>query len=152
MTAEARAGAGPSSVSERFPAVPESASAARRLVTGWLRAQGADELMIDDVAITVSEACANAVVHAYRDAPPRSFEVSAESRGELVRVTVVDDGGGMEPRADSEGIGLGLALMAALSDSLEIAAGPQGAGTVVSMRFSPEGTRAREDMRSAPPQ
>jgi serine/threonine-protein kinase RsbW/stage II sporulation protein AB (anti-sigma F factor) len=52
-----------------------------------------------------------------------------------VTVVVADDGVGMNPRADSPGMGLGLPLIGNLADKLQIAPAPSGRGTEVRMRF-----------------
>jgi len=49
-------------------------------------------------------------------------------------VTVRDHGSGMAPRVDSPGLGVGLPVMAAIADALEIDT-PDGAGTIVRMTF-----------------
>ena len=106
----------------------------RHALRGLLEASGVPEERISDIALAVTEACANAVLHAY----PRSqgqFEVGADltPAGELV-VTVRDYGSGMAPRVDSPGLGVGLPVMAAIADALEIDT-PEGSGTVVRMTF-----------------
>ena len=126
-----------------FPAVASSVVDARISVTRWLYAARGDKLMIGDVAVAVSEACTNVVMHAYPDAEPGSFGVCAERDGEDVLVTVTDGGYGVAPRPDSPGVGLGLPLMAALTDAFEVSNPPDGSGTVIFMRFSPEGARTR---------
>ena len=125
----------------RYPAVPDSAAQARHLVAAWLRQSplaGQDRLK-DDIAVAVSEACNNAVVHAYRtsqgNGDGRTFRLVAELDGVTVTVTVSDDGDGMTPRSDSPGLGLGLPLIAAMSDDLKIGPAASGTGTVVTMRF-----------------
>ena len=96
-----------------------------------------------DIVLAVAEACTNAVVHGHRDAEKGSFRVVVRGVADVVRVTVIDDGCGMAPRPDSPGLGLGLRLMDALSDSLSIRPTGDGTGTVVSMTFTAEGARAR---------
>jgi serine/threonine-protein kinase RsbW len=132
-----------------YPAVAPAVTHARAQVTRWLRAGGDDEMMIGDVAVAVSEACTNAVLHAYRDGhangngdAPR-FCIATERAAEVVKVTVSDDGCGMRPRSDSPGLGLGVALMAALSDHMVVGTQPDGSGTVVAMSFSAAGSRSR---------
>jgi serine/threonine-protein kinase RsbW/stage II sporulation protein AB (anti-sigma F factor) len=49
-------------------------------------------------------------------------------------VTVRDHGAGLTPRVDSPGLGVGLPVMAAIADALEIDT-PAGAGTIVRMTF-----------------
>ena len=133
----------PAGVEHRYPAVVDSVGAARAAVTGWLSSVSADDLLIDDVAIAVSEACTNVVVHGYRDDAGGFFVVSAGLVEGQVRVTVSDDGCGMSPRPDSPGLGLGLAVIAALTDSFELRPGSEGGGTVVSMRFPADRAQTR---------
>jgi serine/threonine-protein kinase RsbW len=52
-----------------------------------------------------------------------------------VTVRVHDDGGGLHPRADSPGMGLGLPLIAQVADELEIGPAEGGRGTQVAMTF-----------------
>jgi serine/threonine-protein kinase RsbW len=90
-----------------------------------------------DVRLAVSEAVTNAVVHAYRErAEPGTVVVSVTvNDGEWIDVRVIDDGGGMAPRDDSPGPGLGLPLIHRLADRVEHRS-PSGApGTELFMRF-----------------
>ena len=124
-----------------FSAHPDRVSEARVSVTRWLDATSTRSThLLDDVALAVSEACTNAVVHAYRNeagqiADP-SFRVVAEQVGSDVQVTVSDTGVGLTPRVDSPGLGLGLPLIATLAKTVDIHAGAGGGGTVVSMLFA----------------
>jgi anti-sigma regulatory factor (Ser/Thr protein kinase) len=106
----------------------------RHALRGLLEASGVTEERISDITLAVTEACANAVLHAYTDARGQ-FEAAADlsPAGELV-VTVRDYGSGMAPRVDSPGLGVGLPVMAAIADALEIDT-PAGSGTVVRMTF-----------------
>lgn len=122
---------------------------ARRQLTHWLRSTGADELMVGDIAVAVSEACTNSVVHAYRDHPTAGggplplFRVAARRLGEAVAITVADNGSGMQPRPDSPGAGLGLPLIATLSDHVDVRTGADGTGSVVAMQFTAAGAHGR---------
>jgi anti-sigma regulatory factor (Ser/Thr protein kinase) len=131
------------SIDETYPAVVASVRLARASVGRWLRALGADELMGTDVVLAMSEACTNAVLHGHRDGAEGSFRVVVRGVEDQVRVTVIDDGCGMAPRPDSPGLGWGLPLMAALSDSLRVRPTAGGTGTVVSLTFTAAGARAR---------
>jgi serine/threonine-protein kinase RsbW len=86
----------------------------------------------------VSEAVSNAVLHAYRNAAePGSVLVVARIDGGALLVSVADEGCGMTARYDSPGLGSGLAIMAMLTDTLEIGARSAGrAGVLVRMRFA----------------
>lgn len=73
-----------------------------------------------DVALAVGEACANVVLHAYTDQPTGVLHVTGAVEGELVCITVADEGSGLSPRLDSPGLGLGLPIIARCSDRFEI--------------------------------
>jgi anti-sigma regulatory factor (Ser/Thr protein kinase) len=107
----------------------------RHALRGLLEAAGIADDRIADIALAVTEACANAVLHAYPDHNGR-FEVAATlpADGPLT-VTVRDQGAGLTPRVDSPGLGVGLPVMAAIADALEIDT-PTGAGTTVRMTFA----------------
>jgi serine/threonine-protein kinase RsbW len=130
-----------------YVATAASVPRARAGVAEWLHAAGSEELMAGDIAVALAEACNNAVVHAYRTTGANGngsrFRVDAERDGDTVLVTVTDSGVGMQPRHDSPGAGLGLPLMATLSDHVEMTAGPDGRGTAVSMRFTAAGAHRR---------
>jgi anti-sigma regulatory factor (Ser/Thr protein kinase) len=116
-----------------LPAVPQSASRARRAVLGALSGIAVDR---DAISLVVSEAVTNAVVHAYRDrAEPGHVRVSASLDDAGVAVKVADDGLGMRPRVDSPGAGLGVPLMADLADTFEVCSGDPR-GTRIAARFA----------------
>ncbi len=113
--------ADPIKLRERLPARPQSVGLLRTIVSDFAAGNGASERQRAAVALAVSEAVSNAVVHAYagRD-DPGVVAVDAEICDRTLRVAVCDDGGGMRPRIDSPGLGLGLGLIARLSDQLEL--------------------------------
>ena len=104
-----------------LPAVPGAASSARRAVGELATGQVGDA---EAVALAVSEAVTNVVVHAYRDkdpdAKPGEVHVTVTIDGEELLVSVADDGTGMRARSDSPGAGLGLPLIAKLADRFEV--------------------------------
>ena len=118
------------------PAVAENVAALRHAVVNLATDAGADDGVRTDLALAVGEACANVVVHAYPPGDVGPLIVQASIGGEEIVVTVVDQGQGMTPRPDSPGLGLGLPLIANLSDRLEIQEGPDGVGTQLEMVFS----------------
>jgi anti-sigma regulatory factor (Ser/Thr protein kinase) len=130
-----------------LPAVPQSASAARRAVLHALNGIAVDRAA---VSIVVSEAVTNAVIHAYRDREhPGNVHVSASLDDEGVDVSIADDGIGMRPRVDSPGIGLGVPLMADLADHVVVESGCPG--TRVAARFllmGPAGPHGRPVARA----
>ena len=99
------------------------------------RRAGAEDPVLDAVRLAVSEAVSNVIVHGYRSAVSGAFTVAVEWEDGELRVTVRDQGCGMQPRADSPGAGLGLPLIANLAETLSVTA-PPGGGTEVSMTFA----------------
>ncbi len=94
---------------------------------------------LDDIRIAVSEACANVVLHAY---PPGSdgqmvLAVTADA-GRLI-VSVRDWGQGIRPRPDSPGLGLGLSMIAALAEEVQLGHDSEQ-HTEVRMTFSLNGS------------
>ncbi|MDQ6836318.1 MAG: ATP-binding protein [Actinomycetota bacterium] len=133
-------------LSLKLPTQAASVPLARRAVCQFAAQSGADETLIDAVRLATSEALTNAVVHAYRGEPGSVYVTAAAPSGELW-VLIADDGGGLEPQADRPGLGLGLALIAQVSDELAIV--PRaGRGTEVRMRFDLL-ERKRHDQRQA---
>ena len=111
-------------------AVSESVREARHAVSDFARAHGADP---DDVALAVSEAVSNAVIHAFRDREPGTIDIQAFTDEGTLVVSVSDDGVGVTPNPDSPGLGLGLALIGSLSKGVELR--KEGHGTTLVMRF-----------------
>ena len=82
----------------------------------------------------MTEAVANTVVHAYRGGEPGLLYVFASLDDGALAVVISDDGQGITPRADRPGIGLGLALIANLTDAMQIE--HDARGTRLIMRFA----------------
>jgi two-component sensor histidine kinase len=90
---------------------------AREAIVGFARQHGADS---DGVALAVSEAVTNAILHAFRGRELGKIAVQAWLDGDLFLVSVSDDGTGMRPNPESPGLGLGLSLIGSVSDGVEI--------------------------------
>jgi len=125
----------PMALVRRVPAEAGEIAGMRNAVLTLAEQRGMTKAARADVALAVSEACTNVVMHAYIDAPaPGCLAVEASHHdGELV-VAVRDEGRGMLPRPDSPGLGLGLSLIGRLSQRVEIV--QNGAcGTEVRLTF-----------------
>lgn len=123
-------------LSESYAAVPASIARARHAVSAHAAAAGIEGERLEDIALLVSEAVTNSVRYAYTDASQGEvFVIAAVVAGELW-VVVADDGEGMRARPhEDKGLGVGLALMARLSDGMEVRKRATG-GVEVQMRFS----------------
>ena len=118
-----------------LPATAENVIVVRQAIAGVAEALGLGPSRIADLKTVVTEACNNVVLHAY-EGDPGPLQVTAEPGDDQLIVEVADQGQGFRPRA-SEGdasLGLGLPLIAALSDSFEISGGA-GHGSRTTIRF-----------------
>jgi anti-sigma regulatory factor (Ser/Thr protein kinase) len=116
--------------------VAASVAEARTAVTAFAKSAGATADALAAVSLAVSEAVTNAVLHAYLDREtPGTVEVRAACEDEQVVVIVADEGRGMLPRTDSPGLGLGLPLIAQMTQSLEVH-DRTGGGTEIRMAFA----------------
>ena len=126
----------------RYPARADAVPTARRAVSRCLRALGIDESVAKAVALAVTEACSNVVLHAYREQKePGRMTVLVEKPDDVLCVKVLDEGLGIAPRMDSPGLGMGLPLISHYTDALELRTRPEG-GSEVSMRFDLNRDRA----------
>jgi serine/threonine-protein kinase RsbW/stage II sporulation protein AB (anti-sigma F factor) len=123
----------------RFLAEPDGVAPARHAVTDLARRVGLAEEMVANIALAVSEAITNAVLHGYTDRDVGFIEVDARVQGPDLVITVTDDGGGMVPRPDSPGLGMGLPIIARLARTLDVRSPESGNGTQLCMTFGPAG-------------
>jgi serine/threonine-protein kinase RsbW len=117
-----------------IPAKPEYITLGRLALTGIarLRAEPFPPEVLGDLKLALTEACTNSVRHAYGDGGGL-VEIVYEIHADRLVVEVSDSGEGFErPASDrsdpgelAEG-GLGIAIIEALSDELEIGEGDGG--------------------------
>src|SRR3954451_10040311 len=117
----------------RVPAEAQHVGDLRQAVVEFAQALGFDDT--GPIAIAVSEAITNAIVHAYRDCDPGDVRVVACKEGARLVIVVRDYGDGMMPRHDSPGLGLGLPLITTMATDLQIEAAA-GGGTLLRMHFA----------------
>jgi serine/threonine-protein kinase RsbW len=122
-----------------FPAKPEYLLLARLALSGLARDGAIDDELLADLKLAVTEACGNAVRHAY-PAGEGDVSVSFLMDGAALAIVVEDQGAGVREdlgaTVDSENPpegGMGISIMRAIVDELEIGAGSDGRGTVVQM-------------------
>ena len=103
-----------------WPATPDHVRDARREIAELARRAGVPSDALDAVRLAVSEAMSNAILHGYRDGPPGEVTVVAEAQDDRLEVRVRDHGCGMSPHFDGRGAGMGLPLIAELSDAVAV--------------------------------
>jgi anti-sigma regulatory factor (Ser/Thr protein kinase) len=120
-----------------MPARAEGVGVVRQALAGLADALAFDAAVLSDMKMAVTEACTNVVVHAYDD-EPGLLEVAMVAGDDDLTIVVRDHGTGIAPkpaRTEPPALGLGLPLIAALSDSFELR-GSAGKGTEVRMTFA----------------
>jgi serine/threonine-protein kinase RsbW len=117
----------------------ENIAIVRHALGGFGEAFQVPESKLADIKLAVTEACANVVVHAYPGGIEGPMEVLASIDARELTVLVRDWGGGIRPRSDSPGLGLGLSLMAALAETVQLGRDDEE-HTEVRMTFALEGT------------
>ena len=121
-----------------LPARAENIALVRHVIGALAESLALPPKTIEDIRLAVTEACTNVVRHAYRDRPDEGpLEIVIEPTNECLTVVVADRGRGILPNPSSDGPGLGLPLIAALADALEIEHSPQK-GSRLSMQFRSE--------------
>ena len=102
---------------------PSRLSGLRRMLARWQRSQGLERAVASEITIAVSEACANAIEHAYGPSGG-SVHVRAARIGETVQISVSDRGNWRPPRGEHRG--RGFKIMEAAMDSFEARSTDQG--------------------------
>jgi serine/threonine-protein kinase RsbW len=126
-----------------FEATREAPGEGREAIRGFAASARPTARALGSIAVCVTEAMTNVVLHAYRhDDRPGIVEMEAELDGDSLCVRIRDHGHGLEPRLDSSGLGLGLPLISQISASSEIVS-PEHGGAEIIMRFD---LREQEDV------
>lgn len=119
-----------------FVAVPATVTAARHAASAFVQQAGAGPSVCENVALAVSEAVTNVVLHAYPDAAgPGDVQIRASVTDDTLHVAIADDGRGMQGRPDSPGLGLGIGLMQKVSQGFDICERESG-GVELRMTFA----------------
>jgi serine/threonine-protein kinase RsbW/stage II sporulation protein AB (anti-sigma F factor) len=118
----------------RTQATPSAVPGVRRAVVDFAELHGLG--VAPDIALAVSEAVTNAVLHAYRDGRPGMMRVVACAEPHRLVVVVRDYGCGMSPHPNSPGLGLGLSVIGRLASELNIERPIEGGGTRLRMSFA----------------
>jgi serine/threonine-protein kinase RsbW len=119
-----------------IPAKAEYISLGRLALTGLSRLRALPQETVADLKLALTEACSNAIRHAYPNGEGR-VHIVYELQPDRLVIEVVDDGEGFgfEPvhTGDEEDElvegGLGIAIIRAIADELEIGTGDRGRGS-----------------------
>jgi serine/threonine-protein kinase RsbW len=121
-----------------LPARPENVAVIRHVLGAFAEALELPADLVEDMRLAVTEACTNVVRHAYHDGEPGPIDVVIRPNGDQLDLIVSDRGAGIGPSPDMAGPGLGLPLIAALADHVEIEhAPPHGSRLAMSFRCRP---------------
>ncbi|HEU4449630.1 MAG TPA: ATP-binding protein [Gaiellaceae bacterium] len=127
-------------VSLLIPAKAEYIALGRLALTGILRTLPVEPEVVADVKLALTEACSNSIRHAYADGGGGGVEIRYELTDDRLAIEVSDEGGGFDPDAltaddvELDEGGLGIAIIRAVTDELEI--GPRAAGPGSCLRFT----------------
>jgi serine/threonine-protein kinase RsbW len=118
-----------------LPARPENVSVIRHVLGAFAEALLLPDELVEDLRLAVTEACTNVVRHAYPPDLPGPVEIAIVPTEDHVSVVVADRGRGIGTSSDTNGPGLGLPLIAAIADEVELQPVP-GGGSRVAMTFA----------------
>ena len=118
-----------------LPARRENIPVVRHVLGAYAEALDLPPEVIADIRLAITEACSNVVRHAYAGQDPGPIDVLIRPVGDRLDVIVADRGRGMGGSADLDGPGLGLPLIAALADRVELEATPVR-GSRIAMSFA----------------
>lgn len=134
-TVDGTAAVGTATIRLTIPAKPEYITLGRLALTGIARMRPDDvsEEVLGDLKLALTEACTNSVRHAYGDAGGM-VEIGYELHPDRLVVEVADQGNGFalagaRPSLSEDELmegGLGIAIIEALTDELEISERPGG--------------------------
>lgn len=129
----------------------ENVALAREVVAGLSEAIGLNREQYDDIRTALTEACDNVVQHAYPQGPG-PLEIDFHVLTNAIDVVVRDKGIGVASSIGSDDLGLsvGLPVMLALAEQVELRRVPEG-GTSVRMHFPTPGIGPLPARRSSGP-
>ncbi len=127
----------------KFDAKSEFVGVVRLAISGMASRMNFSVEEIEDIKVSVSEACTNAIHHGYKDNNSAKVVISATIHTDRLEITVKDDGigfdtsiiGTSQQREVSESnmnLGLGLTFIESLMDEAEFNSTP-GKGSVIRM-------------------
>ena len=118
-----------------IPARAEYITLCRLALTGIARVRALPDELLADLKLALTEAASNSVRHAYAGDHAGVVEISYKLLPDRLVIEVTDEGEGFDPAEErgapeelSEG-GLGIAIIRAIADTVEIGKQPGGRGS-----------------------
>ena len=125
----------PVTVRLTIPARAEYITLCRLALTGIARLRELSDELLADLKLALTEAASNSVRHAYGDADAGVVQISYQLFPDKLVIEVVDEGEGFDPVVAEDNVdelsegGLGIAIIRAIADDVEIGAQPGGKGS-----------------------
>jgi serine/threonine-protein kinase RsbW len=136
MSVEAR------SVRLTIPARPEYITLGRLALTAIAGVRPLSDETLHDLKLALTEACTNSVKHAYEESGEGTVDILYELQPDRLAVEVGDAGGGFEVQDSGDGNGdelseggLGIAIIRAVTDEVEIAKREGGGSRLRFVKF-----------------
>jgi serine/threonine-protein kinase RsbW len=125
-----------------IPAKAEYITLGRLALTAIARVRPLSDETLSDLKLALTEACTNSVRHAYREGRAGTVEIVYQLEPDRLVVEVTDDGQGFEPAAlagggngDLNEGGLGIAIIRAVADEVEIGERDSGGSRLRFVKF-----------------
>jgi anti-sigma regulatory factor (Ser/Thr protein kinase) len=123
----------PSVMNVEVPADPSILRSLRARINAWLERRGVDELKRLDAILAVSEACNNAIEHAYADGEGM-IRLTIEHAAGALRIVVEDAGRWREGTPDPTR-GRGLMIMRETMDAIDVVSSEAGTRVELELRL-----------------
>jgi len=114
-------------------------------IEGILRGYGADESVIADIAISVSELVNNAICHGNKSSGEKTVKVRIARNGKEINITITDQGEGFDPEQIQDPLadenllkeaGRGIFIVRSLMDRVQIAEDNGGTAVTITKQIA----------------
>ena len=124
----------PNPLELRLPADVDTIPTLRRVLGRWLSEAEASRTEVEEISLACSEACANAIEHAYAPGPAAIEVTATVTEDPQVLISVRDFGTWRPPRGSHRG--RGMVLMQGLMDAVDVDKGDDGTTVRLTRRLA----------------